>query len=314
MITRNTEWYRSGHVLATVRHPLRGRWLTAGSPVPGQLRAASTCGCAVTKASSLVHVWAVPWRACLLHRDALHRTLSEDERARACRFRRISDRARYIVGRGLLRSVAGMTMGAEPRDVHLDFGERGKPFVPDAGADWGINISHSGDWVLCATGPCEAIGVDVEMMTQVDVRALAPSAFSRWERLVLSQSRAEEQPTLFFKIWSMKEAVIKADGAGVSFGLDRFDVEFRPGYRAAVRRVDGDDASWWHIDTRMVAPSHAAAVAWRHPQRFDVQWHRFLPRSRRNADPWATTDPALQAEVGGASWSSRDCHALRLTK
>jgi 4'-phosphopantetheinyl transferase len=196
--------------------------------------------------------------------------------------------------------VAGMKIGAPPRDVYLDFGERGKPFVAGAGENWGINISHSGDWVLCAAGPCEAIGVDVEAMTPVDVQALASSAFSRWERAVLARCRKEEHNKLFFKIWSMKEAVIKADGAGVAFGLDRFDVEFRPGYPSAVRRVDGDSASRWHIRTCMLDPSHAAAVAWRHARRFDVRWYRHLPGARRNATGTWVLEKSQAVEIGTA--------------
>lgn len=226
--------------------------------------------------------------------------LSDAERARADRFRRDADRARYTVGRSLLRIVAGMKIGASPRDVHLELAERGKPFVPGAGADWGINISHSGGWVVCAAGPCEAIGVDVEAMTPVDVHALASAAFSRWERAVLAQARVEEQHKMFFTIWSMKEAVIKADGAGVAFGLDRFDVEFRPGYRAAVRRVEGDNASRWHIDTCMLDPSHAAAVAWRHARSFDVRWHRFLPVGLRDAAGARIVEEALPVRAATA--------------
>lgn len=148
-----------------------------------------------------------------------------------------------------------------------------------AGADWGVNVSHSGAWVLCAAGPCSMLGVDVEQRSPVDPLALAERVFSDWERDRLARSSPAERERLFFRIWSMKEAVIKADGAGVSFGLDRFDVEFRPGSAPAVRRIEQDTPSAWHVVTRTV-DEHEMAVAWRHETSFPVHWHLALPAAR----------------------------------
>ena len=47
-------------------------------------------------------------------RDRLGSLLSADERERAARFRFDRDRERYVVGRGLLRSLLGRYVGVAP--------------------------------------------------------------------------------------------------------------------------------------------------------------------------------------------------------
>jgi phosphopantetheinyl transferase len=79
----------------------------------------------------------------------------------------------------------------------------------------------------------------------------------------------------------MKEAVIKADGRGVSFGLDRFDVEFRPGRDPAVLRVEGANVPRWNVATHMIDPHHACAVAWHGDAELPVHWNRFIPKITR---------------------------------
>lgn len=228
---------------------------------------------------SSIHVYGVQWREEREQIRTFEHVLSSVERARADRLRFDEDRARYVLGRGLLREVAARTFALSPADVPVTAGPQGKPQIPLAGDDWGVNVSHSGAWVLCAVGPCSMLGVDVEQRSPVDPLALAECVFSDWERDRLARYSPAERERLFFRIWSMKEAVIKADGAGVSFGLDRFDVEFRPGSAPAVRRIEQNTPSAWHVVTQTV-DGHEMAVAWCHETPFPVHWHLGVPIGR----------------------------------
>ena len=163
--------------------------------------------------------------------------------------------------------MAGSASGVSPRNVRFETGESGRPeLAGDPFAEHGVNVSHSGDWVLCAGGPARSLGVDVEQRrADINVMKLAASVFSPWERDVLATFAPETRQHLFFDIWSRKEAVIKADGRGVGFGLDRFDVEFRPDHGPHVRRIDDrTDLSHWHLVSLDLDEEHAAALAFCH--------------------------------------------------
>lgn len=194
----------------------------------------------------------------------LRRLLTEEERGRANRYRFPADRQRCIVGRAALRMMAGSVVGVSPTTVQIEMGNAGRPeLAGDELTGCGVNVSHSGDWVLCASGPVRSLGVDVERRrTDIDVMELAASVFSPWEREQLAAFAPNKRQHLFFDIWSRKEAVIKADGRGVAFGLNRFDVEFRPDHDAQVRRIDDrTDLPHWNLVPLALDTDHAAAFA-----------------------------------------------------
>lgn len=201
--------------------------------------------------------------------------MSEEERARADRYRFAEDQQRCVIGRAALRMMAGAAGDIAPEAVQLSVGEKGRPeLAGDVFSAFGVNVSHSGDWVLCASGPTRSMGVDVEQRRDnINVMDLAASVFSDWERDALAEYAPEQRQHLFFDIWSRKEAFIKADGRGVTFGLDRFDVEFRPEHDAPagprIRRIDDTpDPPHWHLRPIDLDPQHAAALAvWRDPDR-----------------------------------------------
>src|SRR5215470_7373175 len=76
-----------------------------------------------------VHVW----RATLVLPEAtahrLEQFLAADERDKMQRFRFEKDRRRYLIGRGLLRTLLGRYLGLAPRDVRFETADAGKPHL-----------------------------------------------------------------------------------------------------------------------------------------------------------------------------------------
>ena len=62
----------------------------------------------------------------------------------------------------------------------------------------------------------------------------------------------------FFRWWTRKEAVLKADGCGLSGGLDRLDISGCP---PELVRFPAEGGAWWRVHDLDVAPGYAAAVA-----------------------------------------------------
>src|SRR3954467_10915815 len=81
--------------------------------------------------------------------DLFEPLLSPDERDRALKFRFARDRSRYVVARGLLRTLLGERLGIDPERVVFAYGEYGKPCLA-GDTDLRFNLTHSDDVVAVA--------------------------------------------------------------------------------------------------------------------------------------------------------------------
>ena len=96
--------------------------------------------------------------------DRFERLLSRDERDRAASFRFLRDRSRYVVARGLLRTVLGERLGLDPARIEFAYGERGKPCLPDHPVR--TSTSHSAGMMALAISEGREVGIDVEAVRE----------------------------------------------------------------------------------------------------------------------------------------------------
>lgn len=133
--------------------------------------------------------------------------------------------SRYsILSRGFLRVVLGEYLQMSPTDVPILTSELGKPYLsPNHGRNLHFNISHSGTVWVIAVSETHSIGIDIEYINQdINPFQSAAVAFSLDERSCLQHKGYPVAD--FFKIWTAKEAVLKATGAGFSYPSNRFSV------------------------------------------------------------------------------------------
>lgn len=162
--------------------------------------------------------------------------LTLDEQERAARFRFPHLQSSFSLARGALRILAGRYLNTDPAGIRFEYGPNGKPSLA-GGARLKFNVSHSGALALFAfTLDCE-IGVDVEEIRPMpDREQIAARFFS-------AQEAAE--PGAFFRLWTRKEAYIKALGEGLSSappqseGWTLHDLDVPAPYAAAVVYLDG---------------------------------------------------------------------------
>lgn len=171
--------------------------------------------------------------------------LSADERVRRERFKAPGDQQRFLIGRGLLRLLAGAQLHLPPERVDLEYGPFGKPFIaprPGQGT-LHFNVSHSGNVVLLAFHLAQDVGVDVEQVRpDHNCEEIAQRIFSAQECDGLLALNADERPAAFFQAWTRHEARLKALGlgfndarqAGPDARLADYDLEMPEGYRGAV--------------------------------------------------------------------------------
>lgn len=154
--------------------------------------------------------------------------LSASEKDRADRFLRPEDRALFVMTRGCLRFLLGTAAGLAAEAVAFAEGPFGKPYLSGINGPH-FNVSHSGAFALIGLSESRQIGVDIELMRRTgDALNVARRFFSAAEFRALQGHEPEAMLPAFYKIWTCKEAVLKACGVGITGHLKHFSVELTP--------------------------------------------------------------------------------------
>lgn len=147
--------------------------------------------------------------------DFSRRYLSDVECERLESYRSRAAAERYVVTRSLVRTVLGAHTGVAPRDLRVRLTPTGKPEAEGVH----FNVTHSGEVVLLAVSDERPVGVDVERRRDV---ARVQALIDRWltpdERAELDaiRRRGLDDSDAFLRVWSLKEARLKALGVGIS--------------------------------------------------------------------------------------------------
>jgi 4'-phosphopantetheinyl transferase len=155
----------------------------------------------------------------------LWNTLSRGEKDRANRFLRVEDRALFALTRAILRHLLSKATGVPADKIAFAEGPYGKPCLAGTHGPH-FNVSHSGCWALIGFSDSRDIGVDIEFMRAAGGELdLARSFFSAAECRSLEGLDRDMLLSSFYRIWTCKEAVLKAHGAGITEHLKDFSVE-----------------------------------------------------------------------------------------
>ncbi|GIH95241.1 4'-phosphopantetheinyl transferase family protein [Planobispora siamensis] len=145
--------------------------------------------------------------------------LSEGERDRARAFARAVDRRRYVVAHAALRSVLGGLCGVPADRVGFAKDPSGRPRLDLGGGRPApdFNLSHSEEWALIAVAPQGwRVGVDVERLrADLDPLAMA-ERFYRPEESARLRAAPGAALAGYFRLWTAKEAFVKATGGGLA--------------------------------------------------------------------------------------------------
>jgi 4'-phosphopantetheinyl transferase len=174
------------------------------------------------------------WRADLAAvDDGLLAPLTPNERERAGRMARAGDALLWSRSRGLLRTLLGRYLGADPRALVLAFGDRGKPRLAEAqplrptAPGLHFNLSHSGTLALFAFAGFGEVGVDAQVLSargterRGDRVALARRVFGPEAADRLGELEGAPREREFLRLWTRYEAELKRRGIGIAGGSVR---------------------------------------------------------------------------------------------
>lgn len=213
-----------------------------------------------------IDVWKAPLNLPPAQLDKYRAILSRDEQQRSDKFKSEKRRREFIIGRGLLRMLIGQCLEMDPSVIEFAYSEHQKPYLPVTalGIPVTFNLSHSHDLALVALALERRIGIDIEYLRpDVDFRKLAGRFFSEQESRSLQDYEGVRLAAAFFACWTRKEALLKAIGEGIAFGLADFSVSVNPQDQVVSLHTHWDEAeaARWSIINFALERDYAAAVA-----------------------------------------------------
>ncbi len=173
----------------------------------------------------------------------------------ACFLRERSPKMQHEAAHRLLSFALKREYGIE--HYTLGKGSHGKPFI-ESRTDIKINLSHCSALTVCAVGE-SALGVDCEGIR--DVRSgVVRRAFTESEALEIEHSA---NPDLCFtRLWTLKEAFVKAIGTGVSYPMKNAAFSIADSsaiYNTIYTNITGAFFSQWVIQDKYIISLCAAA-------------------------------------------------------
>jgi 4'-phosphopantetheinyl transferase len=205
------------------------------------------------------------------HQSRWRAMLDDEELARADRFLFAEDRNTFTAAHALARAVLSEATGHPTGFWRYAKAPFGKPALHPSCAVDGLrfNISHTRGMVVCALARNDELGVDVEAADRRTNFRIADRFFAPEEARLVLAAAPEERARLFFRLWTLKEAFIKATGEGLrrpldsfSFRLDPVRIAFHPEREDRPRH---DDPAAWHFAEMLSAPERPVSLAVHRP-------------------------------------------------
>jgi 4'-phosphopantetheinyl transferase len=193
----------------------------------------------------------------------LRRVLSSVEITRADRFVFEADRVRFVASHGMLRMKLAAYCRTRPELLVFGTGSHGKPFLLEPSIPIQFNLSHSGELAAIVITPNMRCGIDIEKIRhEISDQAIAERFFCKRENEWLRCLPENQRIQGFYRLWSVKESILKADGKGLSIPLSDIDTSEMLSRKSSVVSLPGGNPqlSLW-VEEVAVDEGYTCALA-----------------------------------------------------
>lgn len=159
-----------------------------------------------------IQIWLLDLNDCPLT-EKEYAFFSEEELDHAAQFQSPEVRQCHLKSRLAVKLLGAYFSGVPAKSIQFAKETHGKPC-------WNLpvhfNISHSGDWAAAAFSCQTKLGIDIECrkktpnMESIVHHFFHPEEINHWD-----QSPDETHKALFYRYWTMKEALLKGTGDGL---------------------------------------------------------------------------------------------------
>ncbi|MBN2420436.1 MAG: 4'-phosphopantetheinyl transferase superfamily protein [Deltaproteobacteria bacterium] len=213
---------------------------------------------------NVIHIWRINLDVPVKIITAFDEILSNEEKHKAEKYHSDADKRRYSASHGSLRIILGKYLHTAPEDIRYSCDSSGKPFLS---SDINIrslyfNLSHSGNYALCAVTQNCSVGIDLEHIRPAsDILSMARRFFSCNENEIIFSLHPYQRQQAFYCLWTLKEAYLKATGNGLA-SLKNTEIVFSiDGFPASIRETGkGYEPGDWTILRFKPAPDYAAGL------------------------------------------------------
>jgi 4'-phosphopantetheinyl transferase len=213
--------------------------------------------------------------------QSLRPLLGALENSRADRFRDAADRDAYIAAHALLRKTLSRFASTAPSDWRFSVAENGKPQIEitQAPSDLHFSLSHTRGLAACAVCRPYAVGIDAEAWQDPTPVELAARFFAPTEAKLVSAQVPAEQRSTFYRLWTLKEAYLKATGQGLAVPLSSFAFTLNP---LAIQIEGQVPKTAWNFVEFQPGPVHSLALAVQSPRPIALDAAEIRARDCRN--------------------------------
>lgn len=178
-------------------------------------------------------------------------TPEENERSRALRFDQ--HRREYLVTRALSRAALSTYLGVPPSDLKFRRSVHGRPEL-DASTDLRFSLANTLGMVVCAVDVGHEVGVDTEPLSRArQLLGMAASVCTPTERERLARLSRDTVQAQAVRLWTLKEAYMKARGLGIAIPPESIQIEFDGARcRLDVLCAGDDDPDRWELYTTQI--------------------------------------------------------------
>jgi phosphopantetheinyl transferase len=199
---------------------------------------------ALTLPSTGLDIWWVPLPEIeydLLQADYVD-YLSREELHRLQSIRLPKGQFQFLFTRVVLRHLlSAYHPSIAPADWLVNRSESGRPHLSKAQTPLSFNLTHTSDCLVFAFSQYADPGIDIEQLSRTtEYEGIAKRYFSAQEYGDLLQLPEAERVVLFFRLWTLKEAAVKASGLGLARGLRKFRFRQHNGELLSCLLVDAD--------------------------------------------------------------------------
>jgi 4'-phosphopantetheinyl transferase len=177
--------------------------------------------------------------------DLLLQQLPIDLQQKIVKYRNWQDAERSLAGNILLLKALQLIGRNDYALDNLKYTEFQKPYFDETIS---FNISHSGEYVICAISETIQLGVDLEEIKEIPIEDFT-NLFARqeWDEVIDGENKLQA----FYTLWTKKEAFLKAVGCGLSQPLNEVVIENN--------RIDWENKTWFLQEIKLDA-DHIAYV------------------------------------------------------